>query len=33
PIGAASLSAGYGSKAVVDGATDTEIGAKMSLSF
>ena len=33
PIGAVSLSAGYGSKAVVDGATTTQIGAEMSLSF
>jgi hypothetical protein len=33
PIGAVSLSAGYGSKAVVDGATTTEIGAEMSMSF
>ena len=33
PIGAASLSAGYGSSAVVDGATTTQIGAEMSLSF
>ena len=33
PIGAASLSAGYGSAAVKDGSTTTEIGAKMSMSF
>ncbi len=33
PIGAVSLSAGYGSSAVVDGTTTTEIGAEMSLSF
>ena len=33
PIGAVSLSAGYGSSAVVDGATTTEIGAEMSMSF
>ena len=33
PIGAVSLSAGYGSKAVVDGATTTQIGAEMSMSF
>ncbi len=33
PIGAVSLSAGYGSKAVVDGATTTEMGAEMSMSF
>ncbi|MDC0152148.1 hypothetical protein OAJ16_01430 [Deltaproteobacteria bacterium] len=33
PIGPVSLSAGYGSAAVVDGATTTEIGAEMSMSF
>ena len=33
PIGPVSLSAGYGSSAVVDGATTTEIGAEMSMSF
>ena len=33
PIGPVSLSVGYGSSAVVDGATTTEIGAEMSLSF
>ena len=33
PIGAVSLSAGYGSSAVVDGTTTTEIGAEMSMSF
>ena len=33
PIGAVSLSAGYGSAAVVDGSTTTEIGAEMSMSF
>jgi hypothetical protein len=33
PIGAVSLSAGYGSVAVVDGATTTELGATMSMSF
>ena len=33
PIGAVSLSAGYGSAAVVDGATTSQIGAEMSLSF
>ena len=33
PIGAVSLSAGYGSAAVVDGTTTTEIGAEMSMSF
>ena len=33
PIGAVSLSAGYGSSAVADGPTTTEIGAEMSLSF
>ena len=33
PIGPVSLSAGYGSSAVVDGTTTTEIGAEMSLSF
>jgi len=33
PIGAVSLSAGYGSSAVQDGTTTTEIGAEMSLSF
>jgi hypothetical protein len=33
PIGAVSLSAGYGSSAIADGITTTEIGAEMSLSF
>ena len=33
PIGPVSLSAGYGSSAVVDGATTTEMGAEMSMSF
>ena len=33
PIGPVSLSAGYGSSAVVDGTTTTEIGAEMSMSF
>ena len=33
PIGAASLSAGYGSAAVKDGSTTTEIGAEMTMSF
>jgi len=33
PIGAVSLSAGYGSAAVVDGTTTTQIGAEMSMSF
>jgi len=33
PIGAASLSAGYGSSAVVDGKTVTQLGATMSMSF
>ena len=33
PIGPVSLSAGYGSSAVVDGTTTTEMGAEMSLSF
>ena len=33
PIGPVSLSAGYGSAAVVDGTTTTEIGAEMSMSF
>jgi len=33
PIGAVSLSAGYGSSAVADGITTTEIGAEMSMSF
>ena len=33
PIGAVNLSAGYGSSAVADGITTTEIGAEMSLSF
>ena len=33
PIGPVSLSAGYGSSAVVDGTTTTQIGAEMSLSF
>jgi len=33
PIGPVSLSAGYGSAAVVDGSTTTEIGAEMSMSF
>jgi len=33
PIGPVSLSAGYGSKAVKDGATTTELGAEMSMSF
>ena len=33
PIGAVSLSAGYGSAAAVDGDTTTEIGATMSLGF
>lgn len=33
PIGPVSLSAGYGSAAVTDGATTTEIGAEMSMSF
>jgi hypothetical protein len=33
PIGAVSLSAGYGSAAVKDGSTTTEIGAEMSMSF
>ena len=33
PMGAVSRSAGYGSSAVVDGATTTEIGAEMSMSF
>jgi len=33
PIGAVSLSAGYGSSAVVDGTTTTQIGAEMSMSF
>jgi len=33
PIGPVSLSAGYGSSAVVDGATTSQIGAEMSLSF
>ena len=33
PIGAASLSAGYGSSAVVDGTTTTQMGAEMSMSF
>ena len=33
PIGAVSLSAGYGSAAVKDGATTTEIGAEMTMSF
>jgi len=32
-IGAVNLAAGYGSSAVVDGTTTTEIGAEMSLSF
>ena len=33
PIGPVSLSAGYGSAAVVDGSTTTELGAEMSMSF
>ena len=33
PIGPVSLSAGYGSSAVVDGTTTTEMGAEMSMSF
>ena len=33
PIGAASLSVGYGSAAVQDGATTTEMGAEMTMSF
>ena len=33
PIGAVSLSAGYGSSAVVDGTTTTQMGAEMSMSF
>ena len=33
PIGAVSLSAGYGSEAVVDGTTTSELGATMSMSF
>jgi len=33
PIGAVSLSAGYGSVAVVDGTTTSEMGATMSMSF
>jgi hypothetical protein len=33
PIGAVSLSAGYGSAAVVDGSTTSELGATMSMSF
>ena len=33
PIGAVSLSAGYGSAAVVDGTTTSELGATMSMSF
>ena len=33
PIGPVSLSAGYGSSAVVDGTTTTQMGAEMSMSF
>ena len=33
PIGAVSLSAGYGSSAVVDGTATTQMGAEMSMSF
>jgi hypothetical protein len=33
PIGAASLSVGYGSAATADASTTTEIGAEMSMSF
>jgi hypothetical protein len=33
PIGPVSLSIGYGSAAVTDGATTTEMGAEMSMSF
>jgi len=33
PIGAVSLSAGYGSSAVVDGTATTQMGATMSMSF